>query len=1496
MRALRRSLKISFAVGGGIILLALLFAFFSQTQFFKDRLRGIIISALADRMNGTFVLGTIRGNFITGFSIDSLDISYDNRPVLRTGEVSFRYEILPLFRKKFHAHALHIDRPLILLRRSRDSVWNFSRVMKPGADTTVGTFTWSGAFDTIDLRNGVLTVDDSLSSPPSEPRAFPALDYHRFTLTGINLGVSATAFPGSYEVRIYHASCRLERPSFDLKQFQGQFAYDSAGIRISHLNIVTGRSALDLDVALRGERLAEHFTLGRLERDSTRLLLHAHRVDAEELAMFLPELAFLQEPVTLDISAAGAFGNLTVHKCDVGFRQTTLHISGALRNLHDPGQLLITAAVAPSRIVPHDVRKLLPKFSLPPFDSVAVTTVTGEFSGHPVDFTARAAIRGHFGSAEAQCTLNMSDSIPRYAADVTSSGLDLRAIFGPAALSQALTLRAHVEGAGFTPGTLRTTLTASADSSRIRGLTVEHADLSVNAADRHISSTLALSTPESRADVNARLDLTSPDVPLFASEFSLSSVDLAPLLLDDRYRSDLYLRGTVEGSGRKIDDISTELGITFLPSKFNGHDIRSDELHLSLDQHDPGHKHLTMTSSIADAELDGRFDLDLIAASLADRIPMLIQAFRDHTAPGAVPPPRKQPAIFASHTEQQQTMDFRYHLQCKDLQPVTNLIELDNLSTVAELSGRIRMTPADLSLTCDGTVTDFFLGTASGGVAFSGATVAVALDSVRRDATLSHLLTGATVRLASADIGDLHLDNAEGGFTYKNGAGTFSASGICDSLYDISLKGQVSTQPDTYVFDLDSLVTGLGSHRWINRQDIQCRLNAEGLRVMHAEMVHDDAGVEAAGILRSSGDLQGRISLRRFNLQELNLWLPLDRMHPGLQNFLGTAGADISLGGTFSNPVLDLGVHCRHVTYKQTPIGTVDAVIGYRDTLARLDVTLHGEGDDSLSMLTLRGDLPIDLTATDTAARFPGRPQHLTLTSKRFDLGIFDPLIGEVDDLTGKLSANVQIEGTPGAPVFSGLMQLRDVNFVFTPNNVRYRLEGDLEPSGDRIILRNFLLRNNPAEGRQGEARMTGSLTMKDYGISAFEVTAFGQLLLMSEATRQTGISFSGILLTETDSSGMTMKGSFAQPTLSGNLFVRDANLTFPPTNQNVLSGNQLKVHYVVIDDTTARRPSRMKTRRPPWLSQQTDSSKTATAEHGNIFLDRLRYNVTVETKGTTAIRMIFFPENNEELYAELEGKATIINKEGTPNVYGDITVLPHSYYNYIRRFDATGSLNFVGPWDNPELKIRATYEGYHTVDSLAKSGGNSQQKVTVILDITGKRYEPKPALSMQVQLQPGEPAVDWTTQARGGDVQSDAISFILFNKFSDEITSADRRSLAADVGSTASSGFTSTLLSGVLTNYLRKELPFIRDVGVTYQGGNPDVRITGDVLNGYLQFGGKILNNISSANVSYQVNLGEFLKNPSIRNLFLEIQHRDSDLTVERKTDEARIYYRFSF
>jgi hypothetical protein len=294
---------------------------------------------------------------------------------------------------------------------------------------------------------------------------------------------------------------------------------------------------------------------------------------------------------------------------------------------------------------------------------------------------------------------------------------------------------------------------------------------------------------------------------------------------------------------------------------------------------------------------------------------------------------------------------------------------------------------------------------------------------------------------------------------------------------------------------------------------------------------------------------------------------------------------------------------------------------------------------------------------------------------------------------------------------------------------------------------------------------------------------------------------------------------------------------------------------------------------------------------------------------------MIFTPTTNEELYAEIEGKVTAINNNGSATIYNEISVTSRSYYNFFKRFDAKGKLNFVGPWDNPELNIDATYQGYRqvvpqTATSLTGTvegptqtpGAISEQKVIVELHITGTRFEPKLSMGMKVQVDPTRDPEDWASYAKGGDIQSDAISFIITGKFRDDLTSSERENLATNFGSAGVTGFTSSLLSGIFTDFLRKEFPFIRNAEISYQGGNigssADVRVTGEAYKGYFRVGGKILNDLGNANVSYQTSVGDFFNSSGIRNLFIELERRvEGDYTEDRRvTNNARLYYRFSF
>ena len=48
----------------------------------------------------------------------------------------------------------------------------------------------------------------------------------------------------------------------------------------------------------------------------------------------------------------------------------------------------------------------------------------------------------------------------------------------------------------------------------------------------------------------------------------------------------------------------------------------------------------------------------------------------------------------------------------------------------------------------------------------------------------------------------------------------------------------------------------------------------------------------------------------------------------------------------------------------------------------------------------------------------------------------------------------------------------------------------------------------------------------------------------------------------------------------------------------------------------------------------------------------------------------------------------------------GQVEVGNRSYYNFIKKFDATGKLLFTGNILNPELDVSATYQGTHDTNA----------------------------------------------------------------------------------------------------------------------------------------------------------------------------------------------------
>jgi hypothetical protein len=1508
MKILKRILKILGITLISFVALLFIAALLTQTGFVKNRIRILIANSISQNINGTLHLGTIEGNFLTGFSIDSLVIYGDEGPLLQTGKVECAYDILPLFNKKLVLTSLTITEPDIRFIKSMDGRWNLKKLLKESNDTASAKSDWEFDLKRISIVGGSIRLFDSLalSKPDHWDMPQPFFEYHDFTIEDITLELNARLMPDNIRAEVSKFSCSSIESEFELKQLRGAFSVTTDRLSGQDVVIQTGKTFIECNASLSGVNIFRGIKLGDLQHDSTYMDFRANTIDLTELSHLLPQVRFLNGTVYAELEAHGEFGNLNIQHMDVKTYDSDLHVSGAIRNLHNPALLSMDITMNSGQLNPRDASLLLPPFGIPQFSDGNSFAITGHYTGYPVDFSTNIRLKGPSGDVDLACSMNLKAKPTTYSCEFSTKNLDCQWIFGNKNFNSSLNTTGRIEGKGFSINDITTNVTVLMDSSRINYLPINQSILTIQARPRYLHGEMTASSGEAGVTINGQGDFTNKQSPIYQGNLNLASFDLAKILNNKEYNSDLNLYGTFAGSGKTFSQLNAVLSLSLLPSVFRGHTLGSDTLDLNLDQRDPNNKNLSVQSPLFDAEFSGLYNLEEDVPLLTDRMKELLQVIINHTSPSPGSKTKLKTTAKRTITE---GMDFQYYLKIKDLNPISSLLENIPFDARTDIRGKVKGNEDLLSLTSDGTIDEFFVGTTRGGILLHNGTVHLSLDSLTRNPSLEHLAGSIDLTSDSGLINTRKIENIRAALTYDSFRGTTDFALTYDSVYRFSASGTISVQPATYVFDFDSLTVNLGPNRWHNVQDVQLRLNKQGFQIMHAAFVRGDEHFSFAGAFLSSGTMDLRASLQNVNLSNLNFFLP--NLEKNQHGFEGRVTAEATLTGLDSLPKMSFNAICSNTSYKSSRVGTLNVNLQYDKKRADILISAREHPNDSLANFTLRGSLPVDLAMPLRGDRFPNEEQKLSLTSDGFELSAIDPILKDFENLSGKLTCNLTVGGTPRYPELSGNMSFIDVRFLFLPNNISYILNANLEPVGDRINFKTCTLTNQRYKGITGKANFTGSISINDYEVSSFDIIAQGQVLLMTDATKRSMPEMYGTLYGETAASGLSLSGTPLRPFLSGTLFIREANLILPPTKtSDVKSSSSFSLRQIVVDDTTKKLQEEQKISR---FFMNPDSGEQLEESTESPLIDRLRYNLNIETRGPTVLTMIFTPATGEELYAELEGSVNAINQEGKPTIYGTIEVTPRSYYNFFKRFDAKGNLRFIGGWNNPEFDIKASYEGYKqesetsTQSAVGVSQGSissqamKEQKVIVELNITGTRYEPKLALGMKVQLKPGDEPVDWSTQAKGGDVQSDAISFIITGKFRDQLTSREQQEFT-DIGSSTGTSVASSFVSSIFSDALKKEFPFIRRADLSYRGGSiqegTSVNVTATVLTGYLRAGGRILNDINNMNLSYQLNIGDVFKSPSIRNLFLEIQRKVEGDTPEDKklTNEARLFYKFSF
>ena len=1514
---------------------------FTQTNTFRSYLRTLIIENVQTGINGELHLNRLEGNLLTGFWVDSVVVVESGFPVLFIDRLEARYDPLSVFVKRVSLSHVRLVRPMFSLRRSTDSVWNTARLFKPASSDSTPS-SWVITVRQVEMEEGTFSIVDSVAlrqrrgdktPPPSNEFDFANLSLGDLALdAGIRLG------DGALSGTIRSLSFASIEPGFRLEKLSGDLFLSSTEASVRSLDIKTERSFLRVDARVQNADVAAVSDLRDLRNAPLSMSLKLNTLDLAELKQVVgSSLAFLDRSVKCDLEVEGTLNALELVSFHMQTSRSSMNLAGAITNIHTPGELELDLASLNSTIDARDAREFLPGLRLPNLDSLGLVKYDLWFKGRPTLFTARLASSSRAGSLELQTTVDSRGKELSYEGIVITSGLNLEPLLREKSLASSLNATITVKGSGTTTSALKGTLTAQIDTSEFRGIHVRPSTLTVDAAARTIRSKLVAAFGSARIDVSTDLVLQNNDSVAYRVLGTVGSLNLADLLKNSRYQTDLSFELRSSGVGLDPEHMRGNLDILFSRSSFGGESFDRSVLNVALNTADSKHQVFRLRSEPVDLDIDGTFTPGSFLAAIEQGVTMFsntvghrfstLDSLRS-TSQGMVP----TRTFHSDLPSLSRSTDAAFTLRVRDAHPIGVFLHRD-LGGNLRLTGSISGAPSGISFGGQVLAESFHYADDETSLRLVNSDLSFSVKGLFPGSSVADLLTTVEFRAREFMLDSLLFSGMSSEIRWRDDSSSFQATALIDSLARVDLRGGSAYDSGSIAIRLEQLVVDIRSYAFENIDPVRIRLGADGFRIENLWMRHEVEEFYAEGYFEPSRTSDVRISLRNFLLNNMRNFSSRFSDGAGGPLFSGIVNAEGRFQGTFEQPDLQLTLNANGVRYRETVFGQITSRSSYSDGILQTDTQFRSRPEQATAPpdVLVEGSLPYHIAFRSVPGTKQEGTMDLSVRTAGFQLQFIEPFIRELRNMSGTMVCDMKLGGTIASPTYEGSMELKEARFLFTPLNIPYIVNGRFVPHGRRIALEQVTVANIPQDRPDGRLRLEGSFTLEGLRIRDFVLLANGQLLVMKESARRPGQNMFGDLFGATSSSGIQWRGTPERSFVTGALFIRNANLTFPPTRQlQEVQGNRILIRRISedqeqqqqfsvapkpVDTLMAAGPGGM----GPAPAVQSDAMATfpllfngrnapqsdSAGQGATSFLDHIVYDLTIETQGITQVRFVFNNLTSEELFADLKGRATFTKKEDQVRLVGEVELGSRSYYNSIfKKLDATGKINFTGNPFNPELDVIARYEGVYAKaggDSTASAAANNEinipedtRKVIVSLLITGTREQPK------VQTQLAFETSDGRTVQATGDVEANALSYLVTGSFRNELTQSERGSL---ISTSILGGLTSSVLSGPLTEFLRKELGVIRSVDVIYYGGNfqesADVRVTAEFGDAVLRLGGKIFSDINNTNASIQLPMSALLGSERWRNLILEAERRVEgveSIDQRRESRGIRLLYRITF
>lgn len=1506
-----------------LILLAGGLIIFIQTDYFDKIALGIALdkinASLADK-DAAIYAESLTGNLLKGFTLNKGSIKVKGDTLLKFKSIQADYSILALLNKEISVQSLIIKEPQINITNVKDKndslKWNIAYLLEGSEkdeDTTSSEFDWGITAERLKIENGAIRILEDKSSPlPLREIKMPLLDTFqigKFDMNELNLNLSAKYFPGSKSADIKNLSFKTNS-DFNLNSFslKADINEKDSVTFIKDLSVVTDRSDFRINELYMNKFEPFHAEdYENFDNNNIKLDLESQRFNFSDLSFFLPQINFLDSTISLRLIAKGNYGNLQIDSLNLKMPNSNFEFTGNVKNLNNPSEIYFDISGKDITIEPRDTRLNLPGLPIPDYSYLGEVRIPYlKYKGTPEKFDTDFDIRTTAGNAVGKAYLDLTHSEIIYKGDVSTSNFNIGKIVKDKKLETDITGNFKVDAAGFDYRTATGKLNYSLSSSKIPGFSIEKSDGILNFNRGNIGLNISLNSDALQTKAQGKINISNLNNISYDIKGTASNLNIAAFTKDNSQLSNLNFDFDINGRGFDPNTMSGKFNINLNPSVFAGINIPATPINAEIDQNG-NIRNISLNTSFADIKIDGVLNFNSLSNVISNNIEKIKSELEGRLAADSIQRSDKNLFTYSSVCD---NLNFSYSINVKDLKPLYSFTGNDTINFRGNLDGTMSDSCGIFYFVCKGIIRELAMKDSL------LMTDSALVDINMRNDINAYQLTGldavAFFKANKLIVSKFGVDSTMARVSFAKNKNVFNLWTQKDSTIKLFTEGSLK---DSLVVNFDSLAVKYQNLLLTNNNRLIVKYNSQDssqsieFRKFVVNMLNLKLSLAGKFSLSDSSD----IKLSASNI-DLATFQKLLRDNPDTTNMvLGRIRyLDFTYKGVPKDPQLELGAVSELLSVGSTQIGRLDANVKIAHDELESNINFYNR--QNTGSFSLLGNVPIILNFSDDNSDSLRRNNialqkevNLNAVAKNFQLRVFQELLPYTQNLSGILEGKISLLGTTEKPILTGKMDVNEGKVGVTLTKMNYGFFASLSTNDENLIIRDSRIFDPSDKSRFITA--TGYVNFTGLKMNDLKLEMTGDVKAFDKDLGETQLGISGDLWVGSGKNKLTLKGNSDRFDLTGNLVLVKGNVVFNPFVQEAYNIYSDDFNYGVIIDSVFGDNEYTKNiirqskdsvyilknvnlnpfEKTLYTYENKDLQKTAKGKPGKFF-----YDINVTTSENVFLKFIVNEKSQQEFFGEITtDDLNIYNYvDYTMMGRGTVTLGNSCYYKFFRKFDATGSTTFFGPISNPRLNITAQYKGYASSGTDA-SGQENLEDVIIDMKVTGEAISPVLTISIDRN----------GTKETGSNATSDAIAFLLFGKFSDQLSFSESSSFGANLGASYLSSYVSSSIEQILPWLINTSIGYVDNKNGTV-AQNTDVRFTAAIGDAVIRFGGQIFRGLANTDIVVDYPINKLIKMKSLsNNLIFRFErvydpfYSDADVT---NTNGTRIggmfYYKFKF